>query len=116
MIHIFKMNLDHKTKRKKMLELAANKKTGEITKTQIQLVGYILNNFNNYKRTLKNDVISCIEGMQAHYISSNKKNVRKGFNEETIVKLLTYDLYLVNHWKVLFNEEEKKEEEYGTNL
>ena len=74
--------------RNKLYKLAANPKTGEISKESIRMIGYIVNNHKYYLYGFKRDTISAIEGIQAHYISRYFKRQRKGWSEQNLSNIV----------------------------
>ena len=91
---VFKLlyqELKAKDLRYELLMLVANHKTGEVSKKQIKLVGYIVNNNSHYIRNIKyNKPINCIEAMQSHYQARYFKNQRKGWSLKILNKIINF--------------------------
>ena len=74
--------------RKKLYNLVANSKTGEISSKALKQVRYIVKNQPHYLFGVQNDCISAIEGIQSHYIGRFFKKQRKGWSLKTLESLI----------------------------
>ena len=89
-------NIDLKTfeLKEKLFELVVNDETGEIKRTDISRIKYLVNNRSFYLSSIKDKAIGIIEAIHAHFIAKFFKRQRRGFCAEIIQKIL----FSLNNW------------------
>lgn len=75
--------------RQSLLQLIVNPTTGEITSKQLKLLGYVMNSYEAYTRSVSDKTSNHIEALQAHYEAKYIKNRRKGFSIVVLNIILT---------------------------
>lgn len=75
--------------RQELLKLVADERTGEITSKQLKLLGYVMNSYDAYTRSVFDNTSNHIEALQAHYEAKYIKNRRKGFSIAILNIILT---------------------------
>lgn len=73
-------SIDKSRLKEKLTKFVANETTGEITKDEIRIIGFLVNNHKSYLRTMEYGAVSAIEAIQAHYIARFFKRQRKGWS------------------------------------
>lgn len=79
-LKILSSPMDKNKLKDKLTKLVANEITGEVTKDNLRIIGFLVNNHKSYLRTLEFSAISAIEAIQAHYIARFFKRQRKGWS------------------------------------
>ncbi len=74
--------------RNKLTKLVANEVTGEVSKEDLKIIGFLTNNHKSYLRTMELNAISVIEAIQAHYIARFFKRQRKGWSLQCLKNLI----------------------------